>query len=450
MAGLLRGLGADVSLAGVVGDDADRHLLCRLLREAGIKRKLVFCDSERPTTVKERLIGRAAARHPHQMLRVDRESRNRLPASLEIRLTDAIIAELASCQVLLISDYNKGVCTPQLLTAVFSAARDRGIPVIVDPARIPDYARYRTATILKPNRGEAELASGLTIRSPRDAMAVGRRLCEKHLVKAVVVTLDSEGMVVVPADGAGELVNTRPREVYDVTGAGDMTLAMLGLCQATGVTLSDAVHLANVAAGLEIERLGVVPIGLAEIEADLSASKHAKKRKRVSLVEMITLAESYRRMGRTIVLTNGCFDLLHVGHVNYLQEAAGFGDILVVAVNSDHSIQSIKASDRPIIGQDDRATLLSALECVDHVLVFDTGTPDELLLHIRPDVLVKGGTYTVEDVVGGEMVRGYGGRVCVTGKTEGASTTAIIARVRSGGQGLSGGKADEDLSFPFE
>jgi D-beta-D-heptose 7-phosphate kinase/D-beta-D-heptose 1-phosphate adenosyltransferase len=261
-------------------------------------------------------------------------------------------------------------------------------------------------------------------------LAAGRLLCEKHLANSVIVTLDNQGMAVVPADAPGKLVTTRPRMVYDVTGAGDMALATLGFCQASGLGLSDAAQLANVAAGLEVERLGVVPITLDEIRAELSEQEHAEQKRRVSLDEMTALADFYRSKGQTIVLANGCFDLLHVGHVKYLQEASRMGDVLVVAINSDRSVRSIKGSGRPVIDQEDRATLLAALKCVDHVLVFDAATPHDVLRRIRPDVLVKGGTYTIDEVVGREIVWDYGGRVCVTGKIEGTSTTDVIARVR--------------------
>jgi D-beta-D-heptose 7-phosphate kinase/D-beta-D-heptose 1-phosphate adenosyltransferase len=217
--------------------------------------------------------------------------------------------------------------------------------------------------------------------------------------------------------------------VYDVTGAGDMVLAMLGLCLASDVDLTTAVPLANAAAGLEVERLGVVPVTRSEICAELERSRGTVADKLVTADQMAQLAEQHRRQGKSIVFTNGCFDLLHVGHVNYLLDASQEGDVLVVAVNSDVSVRRLKGASRPIISQHNRAALLAALACVDHVLVFDEETPHELLRQIRPDVLVKGGTYRVDEVVGREIVESYGGRVSVMGKVEGLSTTGILKSV---------------------
>jgi D-beta-D-heptose 7-phosphate kinase/D-beta-D-heptose 1-phosphate adenosyltransferase len=389
--------------------------------------------------------------------------------------------------------------------------------VLVDPARISDYSRYQGATLVKPNRRQVELATGRTVRSPADALDAGRELVQRYGFEAVVVTLDGEGMVMVTADGTVEHVPTKSRQVCDITGAGDMALAMLGVCLASGVTeskgrkveeveesetpeieeskgrnveesrtrrglgfgrdtkfwpegrmsLRRAVELANVAAGLEVERLGVVPVTRAEIAAALcqsgarvsswdgsprrpgltwdgspsrpgrignpahrAAASSGRNRKLVTLDEMASLAAAYRRGAKTVVFTNGCFDLLHVGHVSYLEEAAALGDVLVVGLNSDASVRRLKGPERPIVAERDRAALLAALGCVDHVVLFEEDTPHRLLEAIRPDVLVKGGTYTVDQVVGHEIVERYGGRVCVASTQPGVSTTKLVADIR--------------------
>jgi D-beta-D-heptose 7-phosphate kinase/D-beta-D-heptose 1-phosphate adenosyltransferase len=240
-------------------------------------------------------------------------------------------------------------------------------------------------------------------------------------------------MAFVEAGRPGQVFATRPRDVYDVTGAGDMVLAVVGLCRAAGVLWEETIQLANAAAGLEVERLGVEPITRAEVRADLIAGVGAAS-KRVSGEEMAVLAEGYRTAGRRVVFTNGCFDLLHAGHVQHLQEAARLGDVLVVALNSDESVRRLKGADRPIIPQADRAALLAALACVDHVLVFDEDTPHRLLRLIRPDVLVKGGDYSAAAVIGREVVESYGGTVCVTGRVEGVSTTHLLASLRGQAQ----------------
>jgi len=428
---LARGLDAQVSIAGVLGDDAAGEVVNELLDEAGIKRELVLDDPNRPTTVKQRFIGRAASRHPHQILRVDREQREPLDPELEKRLSESIVACLDRHQAVLVSDYNKGVCTPGLLATLIEAATAAGVPIIVDPARVADYTRYRGATILTPNRTEAELATGRKIPTPEAALDAAEQLRGECRAAAVLVTLDSQGMALVHKDQPAELASTKARSVYDITGAGDMVLATIGLCLASGIPLSQAVCLANLAAGLEVERLGVAPVSRGQIQAELTHTEHSGADKLVSVERMALLADSYRRSGKTIVLTNGCFDLLHVGHAAYLAEAATLGDLLVVAVNSDASVRRAKGPDRPVIGQHDRAALLAALSSVDHVLIFDADTPHELLRQIRPDVLVKGGTYTREEVVGREVVEAYGGKVCVTGKVEGASTSRILSSARA-------------------
>lgn len=423
---LLRGLEAEVTCVGAIGDDADGRLVRQMLREAGIDDGPVLVDSARPTTVKERFIGRAANRHPHQILRVDSEVRDPLPEPLQDQAIARLTEALRRHDVLLVSDYDKGVCTPRVLQAVIAAARELDIAVIVDPIRGGDYARYRGATTMTPNRLETELATGITIREPADAYRAGWKLCSELDLQMAIVTLDRDGMALVRPDGPGELFPTQARSVYDITGAGDMVLAMIGVALADGATPETALQLGNVAAGLEVEKIGVAVVSRDEIRARLLADRVAAASKVVTLDAMELLAEVHRSRGESIVLTNGCFDLLHVGHVTYLEEAARMADRLVVALNSDAGVRRLKGPTRPVIGERDRAAMLAALACVDYVLLFDEDTPHELLRRIRPNVLVKGGTYRPDEVVGHEVVEAYGGRVAVTGVVEGISTTAIV------------------------
>lgn len=429
VAALLRGLEAAVILAGVVGDDANGRVLRRILADAGIDDRLILTDSARPTTAKERFLGRTGGRQPHQMLRVDREVRTAIPPALKDSLIERIVASIPECDAVLISDYAKGVCTPELLQSIIGRARALNRPVLVDPARIADYARYRQATLLKPNRSELQLATGSPVQSTRDAAALGRRLCRDLALDAAVVTLDRDGMVLVAEDDAPEILPTKPQEVCDVTGAGDMSLAMLGLCVASRLTLKDSATLANVAAGLEVQKLGIAPVSRAEITAALTSVRGRSQSKRVTLEQMAALADRHRQEGRRIVFTNGCFDLLHVGHVTCLEEAAAMGDVLVVAVNSDASVRRLKGATRPVIAEDDRAAMLAALECVSHVLVFDEQTPHRLLTALRPDVLVKGGT--TAEIVAKDVVTEYGGAVVTLRAVPGRSTTSILETFRS-------------------
>jgi D-beta-D-heptose 7-phosphate kinase / D-beta-D-heptose 1-phosphate adenosyltransferase len=426
---MLRGLEAEVLCAGVVGEDEAGRATRGMLSEQGIDDTLLLVDPGRPTTVKERFVGRAQAKHPTQILRVDHEVTTPLAAEREDRLIAGIVAALDRVDVVLVSDYSKGVCTPRVLEATIAAARERQLPVLVDPIRDGDFARYRGATMIKPNRIEAERALGRKIQSADDALAAGRALCEGYEAGCAVVTLDSDGMALVHADGRGAVYPTRVRNVYDITGAGDMVLATLGLCLAAGIDPADAVRLANVTGGLEVEQPGVVVLSRDEIRADLLAAQSIDGRKIGTRHDAARLAAQARARGQRVVFTNGCFALLHVGHVSYLAEAAALGDLLIVGVNSDASVQRLKGPTRPVIGERDRAAMLAALAAVAFVVVFDEETPCELLRAIRPDVLVKGGTYTVEQVVGHEIVTAYGGAVRVTGVVDGISTTRIVESI---------------------
>jgi D-beta-D-heptose 7-phosphate kinase/D-beta-D-heptose 1-phosphate adenosyltransferase len=429
---MLRGLQADVACAGVLGADDAGTELRDLLADAGIDDADVLVDASRPTTVKERFIGRAANRHPHQILRVDREVRDPLGDQLEAHLLGRITARLDDVHIVLVSDYDKGVCTPQLLQRIIAEARRRGLQVVVDPIRGHDYSRYRGATTMTPNRTEAEMATGIRIASAEDAFRAGRLLCQQLEMPFAIITLDKDGMALVPAQGPGELFSTRPRAVYDITGAGDVVLATIGLGLAAGVSLPDTIRLANVAGGLEVEQVGVVPITREEIRVDiLRHGGDATAAKIVTLDDAARIAQACRARGQRVVFTNGCFDLLHVGHVTYLAEAAAQGDVLFLGLNSDASVRALKGPSRPVCKQAERAAVLAALTYVDYVVIFDELTPIELIRRIRPDVLVKGGDYRhkMHEITGRELVESYGGRVHLAALVEGVSTTQIIRSV---------------------
>ncbi|HJT30730.1 MAG TPA: bifunctional heptose 7-phosphate kinase/heptose 1-phosphate adenyltransferase [Pirellulales bacterium] len=441
VAALLRGLNAEVSLAGVLGEDADGHVVRRLLDETGVEAGLVMPDDTRPTTCKQRIVGRAAGRHPHQIVRVDHEDARTLSDDLGLRFSAAVAARVTDYQAVLVSDYGKGVCSRTVLGPVLRAARRAAIPILIDPARDADFRNYRNASLIKPNRAEAQAASGLTIDSPADALRAAETIRRHTNAEAVLVTLESDGMALVTSAGEEHLLATRARAVYDVTGAGDMALATLGLARAAGTGWHEAAQLAVAAAGLEVERLGVSPISGAELRASLDDAgdrrvgiAHQKPRKLVTLPDLADLVNERRAAGRTIVLANGVFDLLHVGHVRCLEEAADQGEILIVAVNSDASARRLKGPGRPVVCARRRAQLIASLACVDHVAVFDDDTPERLLSIVRPDVLVKGGDYAADEVVGREFVESYGGRVHLAGHVRGASTTQTVKAIAGGRQ----------------
>jgi D-beta-D-heptose 7-phosphate kinase/D-beta-D-heptose 1-phosphate adenosyltransferase len=432
VAALLRGLEAEVSVAGVTGADDDGRQLRQLLDAADIHPAYLPCDPGRPTTVKQRLMTHGPCGEARQLLRVDQESRQPLSPALEEQLAETLTARLFDYGAVLVSDYAKGVCTPGLLASILSAAAQRRVPVLIDPACGTDFGRYRGAALLAPNRAAAQAASGITLASAADGLLAGRRLSARYGAGAVLVKLDRDGLALTQSGTAGLVVSATTRTVCDVAGAGDMVLAVAGLCCAEGIGWEETARLAGVAAGLEVGRLGVVPLRRAEVADELARQLCGSAAKVVTLPRLLELAAIHRGAGCSLVFTNGCFDLLHSGHVNCLEEAARLGDVLIVALNSDACVRRLKGPGRPVIREQERAALVAALECVDHVVLFDELTPHELLRLLRPDVLVKGGTYTAEEVVGREVVEGYGGTVCVTSWRPGISTTRLLTALRGG------------------
>jgi D-beta-D-heptose 7-phosphate kinase/D-beta-D-heptose 1-phosphate adenosyltransferase len=281
-----------------------------------------------------------------------------------------------------------------------------------------------------PNRLEASFLAGQSIHCLKQGLAVARALCADNQLDAIVLKLDADGMAVVDhRHGSEAAIPAIHCQVRDVTGAGDMVLAAMGLGLASGLTLLEAAGVANVAAALEIQRLGVTPVTREEVRMSLRVP--AATAKVMDLESLAQFVFECRQAGQRIVFTNGCFDLLHIGHVSYLREAAHLGDVLIVGINSDQGVRRLKGTGRPIIREQDRAAMLAALECVGRVVIFDEETPHRLLETLRPDVLVKGGTYTREQVVGHEVVEGYGGDVKVLCLVDGVSTSRIVAAIQS-------------------
>jgi D-beta-D-heptose 7-phosphate kinase/D-beta-D-heptose 1-phosphate adenosyltransferase len=427
---LVSHLGGHVTLAGAIGNDHDGQTLLRLLVDAHLDCQHVLSCADRPTTCKQRVMGRASGRLPQQIVRIDFEQRRPLSSDEEFQFIEQLAAAIPNHDAVLIADYGKGVCTASVLASVLETARRHRVPVLVDPARGAEYERYRGATVLKPNRTEASLAIGHRIETSVEAIIAGRQFCEKYEFEAVVVTLDADGMVLASenSEDAGHSFPTTAREICDITGAGDMVLSVLGLGMAVGWPLIDVVPLANIAAGLEVQQLGVATISREDLAAALRTPS-PPTRKLIDAAELIQLGQHYRQSGKSIVFTNGCFDLLHVGHIHCLEEARCQGDVLFVAINSDSSVRRLKGDTRPVISEQDRARMLAALTCVDHVVIFDDATPHRLLRALQPDLLVKGGT--TAEIVGREVVESYGGQVKRTAEIPGISTTSILSEMQS-------------------
>jgi D-beta-D-heptose 7-phosphate kinase/D-beta-D-heptose 1-phosphate adenosyltransferase len=434
---MLRALGAKVSLAGVVGDDHDGGRIRKLLGDLGINHECVLIDDERPSTVKERYIGRAQQRHPQQMIRVDYEVRDALAADVEARLKVALGTRIKKCDIVLVSDYDKGVCTSGVVTHAIAVARSLGERVLVDPIRCKPgisphpYEKYRGCSAMTPNRLEASLAIGRTVQTKADALAAAETLRQQYDMEAGIVTLDKDGMALAHRDGRKELFPTRPRQVYDITGAGDMVLCVLGMALAAGADYGGAIRLANIAGGLEVEKIGVAAVTRDEMLRDIHQGfqgAHAKPQAAGKVLvreAFVHELEALRRSGKKIAFTNGCFDILHAGHVQYLTEARAQADVLIVGLNSDMSVQALKGPTRPFNSQTARAEVLAALAAVDLVTLFEERTPEELIRVVRPDVLVKGADYRKEEVAGAAFVESYGGRVHLAAIKPGYSTTNL-------------------------
>ena len=426
----LRALRCDVSCVGVVGKDDMADHLRTALKERGCKVTGLVASNDRPTTVKHNFVGLAQHRHPQKMFRVDHERKAPIADSVAERILKHVKQGLAKADALCIEDYNKGVLSAHLCAELIKLATKHDVPVFVDPAAITDYTKYRGATCITPNRTEAALATGMDEQADDAPLAMARKLMRDLKLDTVVLTLDKQGALLAEKGKAPQTVPTRARQVYDVTGAGDMVLAMLASARANGADWRTAVALANTAAGLEVEKFGVVPIELDEVLLSLLRDHHETAGKVRQLEQLLPELMAYRRQGRTIAFTNGCFDILHAGHVSYLRQASKVADLLVVGLNSDDSIRRIKGDDRPVNREDDRILVMSELESVSYVIVFEEDTPTKLIKAIKPDVLVKGGDYKHDEVVGHEIVEAYGGRVELVPVVRGRSTTNIIRKVQ--------------------
>ncbi len=426
-AAAIAALGAKVACVGLLGDDDDGKELIRLLDQAGADTSGMLTLSERRTTVKTRFVGLAQHRHPQQMLRADAECPLPLRGRGAEMLLSAVTERVGDCDVVALEDYDKGVLCPQTSGRIIAAARKAAKKVIADPACIENYSRYRGATVLTPNRYEAALASGVKITDDQSLLRAGEEILRTTSAQAVVITLDKDGAFVLQKDHPPKKAPTRPRSIYDVSGAGDEVLAALAVAIADGWDYLQATRLANVAGGLEVERFGVSPVSRQEIADELNQIAGLRNAKIHSRKKLARELDRRRQRGHKVVFTNGCFDLLHMGHVRYLQQARQLGNCLIVAVNSDHSVRRLKGPSRPVIGQDERAEMIASLECVDYVTIFPEDTPVELIGLLKPDVLVKGGTTDV--IPGRDIVEGYGGKVLILDKVEGLSTTNIINRI---------------------
>ena len=424
-------LGAIPHCVGVTGNGADAKRLVDLIDAAGADGSGLLRTEGRKTTRKTRLVGLAQHRHRQQLIRIDDESNDPIDEETTQRLLGLIEARLDRCRVLCIEDYDKGVITPDLAKGAIAAARRRNIPILVDPANIADYARYAGATLGTPNRSETEKLTGLDLGSLDKVREAATTILAACRTENTCLTLDADGAALIGPGGAFEHIPTKKRDVYDVTGAGDMVLAALAVGIAAGGEIREAVHLANVAGGLEVEKFGCVPITKNEVLGEIMIEHHRALGKLRTLDQLLPELARRRTGGATVGFTNGCFDILHAGHVATFAFSKMHADILVVGLNSDRSVKMLgKGNDRPVVGQQDRANLLAALSDVDYVVIFDEETPLRLIEAILPDVLAKGEDWRGREVVGRAIVENNGGKILFVPLVDGCSSTEIIERIR--------------------
>jgi D-beta-D-heptose 7-phosphate kinase/D-beta-D-heptose 1-phosphate adenosyltransferase len=423
-------LGLKVTAVGAAGEDEFGRKLRDALGEEGVDATGIVGVPGRPTTSKVRLVGMAQHRTPQQMIRLDYEDAADLDEAACLASKAAVDAVLdGGTDVVCIEDYGKGSCCEAVVRPVIERCRREGIPVLVDPPNVTSLSRFRGATCVKLNRREAESASGIECETDAGIERAAKKLLETLDLEAVVITIDKDGAYLATRDGVARRLSTRARSVADVTGAGDVFLAVLAAARAAKADWADATALANVASGLEVERFGAQPVKPGEIVAELLSDLRRESGKRRERSEVVEELARHRAAGRRIVFTNGCFDLVHLGHVEYFRFAKAQGDVLVVGVNTDESIQRLKGDKRPIIALADRLGVLEELESIDFLVTFDDDTPRELIEAVEPNVLVKGADYEKEQVVGWDFVEARGGRVALAPLVEGRSTSTVIEKI---------------------
>lgn len=418
----LAGLGARVTLVGLASEDEDGFRLRALLAKAGVESALLSIP-DIPTISKLRVLGGS-----QQILRLDVERRFRLSTEASGRLQEAITAKLPDVSAVILSDYGKGALTEEICQHTIRAAKHLGCPVLVDP-KTSYFDRYRGATTISPNLPElAGAVQGDTHDLP-GLFQSGKALVRDLALEYLVVTLGEKGIAVLWPD-AETIDPATARQVFDVSGAGDTVVSVLALCLASGIKIEAAIRLANRAAGVVVSKVGTVPIQKTELLAMLVNEPASQIPEKVlSLERLLGRVAGWRAAGQRIAFTNGCFDLLHVGHISLLEQARHEADRLIVGLNTDSSVQRLKGPTRPIVGENQRAHVLAALAAVDAVILFPDETPLSLIEAIRPDVLVKGGDYTESTIVGALEVRSWGGQVKIVQTIEGFSSTNLIAKL---------------------
>ncbi len=412
-------LGATVDLIGAIGEDDAGKRLVDVLQSAQVTPHLITFANH-PTVTKLRIL----SRH-QQLIRVDFEE-TQIPYDSD-KLVKAFSKQLSGVNAVILSDYNKGMLDH--VEQFISAANEKNIPIFVDPKN-KDFKRYQGATLLTPNFKEFQQAVGDCVNHDQDVFEKGMQLLETNNIEALLVTRSEKGMTLLQRGQEPFHLATQAREVYDVTGAGDTVISVLAAAVASGQSLKRATALANLAAGIVVGKLGAQPVTVPELRRSLQ-QMHSSGESVVSPEQLVQIRQDAKACNETVVMTNGCFDLIHAGHIDYLDQAKALGDMLIVAVNDDDSVGRLKGESRPINSLEHRMAVLAGLKAVDYVVAFSEDTPEKLMSKLLPDILVKGGDYKPEDIAGGKAVIQHGGEVKVLNFQEGCSTTEIIQRIQT-------------------
>jgi len=415
----LSALGANVSVLSVVGNDANAKELKAMFTQIEVNIENLVEEEGRDTSKKSRIIA-----SNQQVVRYDKESTNDIAQSSEDKIIENFQANIGSYDIVLLSDYGKGVLTRSLTRQLIDIANEHKKRVLVDP-KGEDYTKYFGAYLLTPNKKEAIEASNIAINDKDSLLRAIRKLKDECALEIGLITLSEDGIAIY--DNELRVHPTVAREVYDVTGAGDTVIASLGFSLACGYEIDKAVKFANLAAGVVVGKLGSATATLNEIiEYESSLNKSISDSHIKSLEEIAMLSQELKKRGKKVVFTNGCFDILHVGHVKYLEEAKSYGDVLILGLNSDESVRRLKGPSRPVNTEDDRAYILASLEAVDYVVKFYDDTPYELIKAVQPHILVKGGDYEGKEVVGQDIAD----ELRLVNFVEGKSTTKTIAKIQ--------------------
>ncbi len=417
-------LGAKVSVLGVIGKGRDGKLLLSKLDALGANTQGIIQEPGRHTTKKTRII----AEH-QQVLRIDRETKKEISAPTFKNIIKSAEKIIPDVDVVLISDYGKGLINRAMIKNLVQIAKKHNKTTIADPKGL-DFTKYAGVNLLTPNKKEATLASGMEITDAKTLAKVGSVLLDKSNIDKLLITCGKDGMVLFEKNKKPFKTATKAREVYDVSGAGDTVLAVLGLGVAAGLPFNTAVSLANTAAGIVVGKVGTAAVTQKELLQALKLTAAETVAKHKTLEELGELCRKLQKDRKRIVLTNGCFDLLHVGHIKLFSASKKLGDVLIVALDDDDSVRNLKGSGRPVISATERVRILSALDSVDYLIVFANSELDQVIKSIRPDILTKGSNYDTEEVLGRDIVESYGGRVELIPITEEISTTQIINTIK--------------------